>query len=91
MADGAQAASIALQVLEHTEEIDVAAAAPTLEHADLLAGLRTIAAMHRWDSREVRAVAFLMFENGHLTHDETAWMSGYIGTDPPMRPTSPMG
>ena len=74
-----------------SDEIDVAASAPALEHADLLAGLRTIAAMFGWDNDEVRAVAFLMFENGHLTLDETAWVSGYIGGGSPMCPTSPMG
>jgi len=57
----------------------------------MLLGLRTVASMFGWECREVRAVAFLMFENGHLTHDETAWLSGYEGVGAPMQPRSPLG
>ena len=72
-------------------EIDIASAAPELEHPDLIAGLRTIAFAFKWDSREVRSVSFLMFEHRHLTHDETAWLAGYEGVDAPMTARSPLG
>ena len=72
-------------------EVDIAAAAPKLEHPDLIAGLRTIAKAFNWDTLEVRSVAFLLFEHGHLTHDEAAWLSGYDGQNAPMNPISPTG
>lgn len=46
--------------------------------------------MLEWESREVRAVAFLMFEHGHLNNDETAWLSGYEGIGAPMKAASPL-
>ncbi|MGD9999423.1 MAG: hypothetical protein AB7U39_21090 [Ilumatobacteraceae bacterium] len=79
------------RVLAASKEVDIASAAPALEHADLITGLRTVATMFGWDSREVAAVAFLMFEHGHLTLDETAWLSGYEGVGAPMQPRSPLG
>jgi hypothetical protein len=72
-------------------EIAIACAAPDLEHPDLVSGLRTISFSFGWDCRQVRAVAFLMFEHGHLTHDETAWLAGFEGTDAPMEAVSPLG
>ena len=79
------------RVLAASIEIDIASAAPMLEHAEMVSGLRTVASMFGWESREVAAVAFLLFENGHLTHDETAWLSGYEGVGAPMQPRSPLG
>jgi hypothetical protein len=79
------------RVLAASNEIDIASAAPALEHTDLINGLRTVATMFHWESREVAAVAFLMFEHGHLTLDETAWFSGYEGVGAPMEPRSPLG
>jgi hypothetical protein len=87
----AEAIEIAGRVLSASTEIDIASAAPALEHAELLLGLRTVATMFGWGNREVGAVAFLMFENGHLTLDETAWLAGYEGVGAPMRPHSPVG
>jgi hypothetical protein len=71
-------------------EIDVASAAPDLEHADLISGIRTIAQMFEWEGREVRAVAFLMFEHGRLNNDETARLSGYEEIGAPMNAASPL-
>ena len=79
------------RVLAATKEIDIASSAPALEHLDLLLGLRTVAKMFGWENLEAGAVAFLMFENGHLTLDETAWIAGYEGHGAPMRPRSPLG
>jgi hypothetical protein len=88
--DGAVAAGIRMLASASTE-IEVATAAPELEHADLISGLRTISQMFKWDNREVGAIAFLMFEHGHLNQDETAWLSGYQGIGAPMAPRSPIG
>jgi hypothetical protein len=88
-ADEDDAVEIAGRVLEHSAEIDIARAAPVLSHAELVMGLRTIAAMFEWESREVKAVVFLMFEHGHLTIDEATWLAGYEGIDAPMQPRSP--
>jgi hypothetical protein len=88
--DETEAATVAMHMLGPSTEIDVASAAPDLEHADLISGIRTIAQMFEWESREVRAVAFLMFEHGHLNNDETAWLSGYDGIGAPMKAASPL-
>ena len=85
------AVEIARRVIASSTEIDIASAAPALEHLDLLLGLRTVAKAFGWQSREVGAVAFLLFENGLLTLDETAWLAGYEGIEAPMRPQSPHG
>jgi len=85
------AITVASRVLAASIEIDIASAAPLLEHPEMLLGLRTVAGMFGWECREVRAVAFLMFEHGYLTHDETAWLSGYEGVGAPMQPGSPLG
>ena len=85
------AVEIAGRVLEHSTEIDIARAAPVLLHAELVMGLRTVAAMFEWPSHEVKAVVFLMFEHGHLTLDEATWLAGYEGVDAPMQPRSPLG
>jgi len=90
-ADASEAISFGESILAASTEIDIAAAAPHLQHAQLVAGLRTVATMFGWESAEVRAVAFLMFENGHLTLDETSWLSGYEGVGAPMQPRSPRG
>ena len=87
--DQAEAVAVSGHLLAASIEIDIASAAPDLAHADLIAGLRTISKAFEWDHREVRAVAFLMYEHGHLNHDETAWLSGYEGIDAPMRAVSP--
>ena len=87
----ADAVETARHLLAGSAEIDIATAAPVLEHADLIMGVRTLAKTFRWDSLEVRALAFLMFEQGHLTLDETAWLSGYEGVGAPMQPQSPLG
>jgi hypothetical protein len=79
-----------MHMLGPSTEIDVASAAPDLEHADLISGIRTIAQMFEWESREVRAVAFLMFEHGRLNNDETAWLCGYDGIGAPMKAASPL-
>lgn len=79
------------RVLAASKEIDIACAAPVLQHAELIMDLRAVASAFGWDSREVGAVAFLMFEHGYLTLDETAWLSGYEGVGAPMQPRSPLG
>jgi len=86
-----EAVEIGSRIIAGSTEIDIASAAPPLEHPDLLLGLRTVAKAFDWESREVRAVAFLLFENGLLTLDETAWLAGYDGVDASMRPQSPHG
>ena len=89
--DEAVAVETGRRVLAANAEIDIASAAPVLEHPDLILGLRTVATMFGWESREVGAVAFVMFENGHLTLDETAWLAGFEGVGAPMQPRSPIG
>jgi hypothetical protein len=79
-----------MHMLGPSTEIDVASAAPDLEHADLISGIRTIAQMFEWEGREVRAVAFLMFEHGRLNNDETARLSGYEEIGAPMNAASPL-
>jgi hypothetical protein len=88
--DEDEAVAVGGRTLAASTEIDIASAAPDLAHADLISGLRTLAKAFEWDSREVRAVAFLMFEHNHLSLDETAWLAGYEGIDAPMRAVSPL-
>jgi hypothetical protein len=88
--DEAEAVAVSSRVLAASTEIAIASAAPDLAHADLISGLRTVAKAFEWDSREVRAVAFLMFEHDQLSLDETAWLAGYEGIDAPMRAVSPL-
>jgi hypothetical protein len=85
------AIAVGNRIVAANTEIDIASAAPDLEHADLILGLRTISKMFEWDNREVRVVAFLMFEHGQLNLDETAWLSGYEGINAPMKAASPLG
>ena len=69
----ADAVETGRRVLAASAEIDIASAAPVLEHADLVMGLRTVAMSFGWESREVRAVAFLMFERPpHARRDGVA-------------------
>ncbi len=90
-ADTDDTITAAANALHTITEVDIAAAAPKLEHPDLIAGLRTIAKAFNWDTLQVRSVAFLLFEHGHLTHDEAAWLGGYDGRNAPMNPVSPTG
>jgi hypothetical protein len=78
-------------VTSSNDEIVIASAAPTLEHADLCLGVRTLSMAFRWHNREVGGVAFLMFEHGHLTESETAWLAGFVGLDAPATDVSPLG
>lgn len=86
----AAAITTASESLNTMTEIDVASAAPSLKHTNLIAGLRTITKAFNWSTQEVRAVAFLLFEFDHLTEDEAAWLSGFEGDGAPMNPVSPI-
>jgi hypothetical protein len=86
----ADAVETSVRVLTMSRELEIARAAPDLVHSDLVVGLRTVASAFRWDCREVAAVAFLMSEHGHLTLDETSWLSGFEGIGAPMQPSSPL-
>lgn len=88
--DEDEAITRATSVVAASSEIPIASAAPDLQHADLVFGLRTVASMFQWDGREVRAVAFLLFEHGHLNLEESAWLAGYEGIDAPMKEVSPL-
>ena len=90
-ADEADAAPIAIRMLESNGEIAIASASPRLEHADLCLGVRTLAMAFQWHNREVAGVTFLMFEHGHLTERETAWLAGFVGHDAPSAHLSPLG
>jgi hypothetical protein len=72
-------------------EIAVASAAPPLVHPDVVLGVRALARAFEWPTREVKAVAFLMFEAGALSVDETSWLAGYVAEDAPMERVSPLG
>ena len=89
--DEVDAARIAIRMLASSDEIAIAWTSPTLEHAELCLGVRTLATMFRWHNREVRGVTFLMFEHGHLTERETAWLAGFVGRDAPAAYLSPYG
>ena len=54
-------------------------------------GLRTLVTAFAWESTEIRLVAFMMFEFGHLNEAEAAWMVGYLGPNAPMAPVGPIG
>ena len=71
-------------------EIGVADAAPELVHADTVAGVRVLAQAFDWPTVQVRAVAFLLYDAGVLTADETAWLSGFVADDAPMVATPPI-
>ena len=87
--DPAEAAAAATRILAAHREVQLAFAAPELTNPDLVMGLRTLTAAFTWSNLEVRSVAFLLYEHGHLTVDEAAWLGGYEGKDPPMTVTSP--
>lgn len=87
----ADAVETSVRVLTTSGEIEIVRAAPDLVHSDLVMGLRTLTLAFRWDCREVAAVAFLLYEHGHLTLDETAWLSGFEGIGAPMQRRSPLG
>jgi hypothetical protein len=86
-----EAIDVGGRILADCTEIDIATAAPHLEHPSLIAGLRTVATAFEWSSREVRALVFLLFEHDHLTLEEAAWLGGFAGSDAPMEPVSPLG
>jgi len=92
---GAHTESDALQVarrwLDADDEIRIVAAAPPLVHAGLCLGVRTFVTAFEWTNREVRGVAFLMYEHGMLDEPETAWLAGYLGEDAPVEAASPLG
>jgi len=90
-ADEAEAARVAIRILTSNDEIEIAAASPTFDHPDLCLGVRALSSAFRWHNREVRGVSFLMFEYGHLSEPETAWLEGFIGTDAPASHVSPLG
>jgi hypothetical protein len=88
--DEVEAVAVGSRVLAASTEIDIASAAPDLAHADHISELRTLAKAFDWDSREVRAVAFLMFDHDQLSLDESVWLAGYEGIDAPMKAVSPL-
>ncbi len=91
---GAESERDALQIakrwLEDDDELRIVAAAPALVHLDLCLGVRTLTLAFDWHNREVRGVTFLMYEHGHLTEQETAWLAGYVGESAPGRAASPL-
>lgn len=81
----------AAATLAANTEIAIIANAPHLEHVELVLGLRGLASSFKWSYQEVCATAFMLYEHGHLTEPETAWLAGYEGRDAPMSPISPLG
>ena len=79
------------RALEGSEEIDIVGAAPALEHAQLVLGVRTLIQAFGWSSTEVRGLAFVLHEADALTEDAAAWLAGYCGVDAPMSRQSPLG
>lgn len=71
-------------------EVSVADAAPRLVHRDVVMGIQALARAYEWPAREVKSVAFLLFEAGALTEEETSWLAGYLAEDAPMEPVSPL-
>jgi hypothetical protein len=57
--------------------------APPLVHRSLVLGVRTLVTAFEWTATEVRGVAFLLYEHGHLTREETGWLAGYVAADAP--------
>lgn len=84
------------QMTEHVgwfcrqREVAVADASPHLVHRDAVMGVRALAKAYEWPAGEVKGVAFLLFEVGALTLEETSWLAGYIAEDAPMQPVSPL-
>jgi hypothetical protein len=78
-----------LRALSNSAEVSIASAAPPLAHRDFVLGLRTLATVHSWDSRQMRSIASLLCEFGHLTDAETAWLAGWVGADAPKRVIDP--
>jgi hypothetical protein len=71
-------------------EVSIADAAPPLVHRDVVMGVQDLARAFEWPAREVKGVAFLLFEAGALTAEETSWLAGYVAEDAPMEPVSPL-
>ncbi len=86
-----EALKIAKRWLKSDDEIRIVAAAPLLAHPDLCSGVRTLTQAFDWHNREVRGVVFLMYEHGHLTESEAAWLAGYMGESAPGQAASPLG
>ena len=80
-----------LEEFSRSREVSVANAAPPLVHPDVVMGVQALARAYEWPAGEVRGVAFLLFEAGALTVEETSWLAGYLAEDAPMEPVSPLG
>jgi hypothetical protein len=70
--------------------VAVANAAPRFVHPDVVMGVQALARAFEWPALEVKGVAFLLFEAGTLTEQETSWLAGYLAEDAPMEPLSPL-
>lgn len=79
------------RAIEESKEIAIVSGAPPLEHRRLVLGVRTLIQGFHWSSKEVRSLAFVLYEADALTIDEAAWLAGYCGADAPMSPQSPLG
>lgn len=72
-------------------ELTVVDAAPSIAQVTLVKGLLNVAQGYTWGATEMRSIAFVLWESGCLTHDETAWLAGYVGPDASMTAISPLG
>ena len=79
------------RAIEGSEEINIVGAAPSLEHARMVHGIRNLIQAFGWSSTEVRGLAFVLHEAGALTEEEAAWLAGYCGVGAPMSRESPLG
>lgn len=74
-----EAILVAVELLAGSDELRVASSAPSLDHRDVVAGVRALTLAFDWSRTEVRAVARLFEEHGLLTESETDWLSHWTG------------
>ena len=81
---------LAVLAASSLDEVRIASAAPTLRDPERVQSVRSLIKAFKWTQPEVRGLAFVLFEYGFLSEDETAWIAGFAAVDAPMRPVSPI-
>lgn len=89
--DTDRAIRMCADTLQGSREVAIADAAPALDHAELVMGIRTLVTGFDWPAGQVTGLTFLLAEHGAVTAEEAAWLSGYVAWDAPMKPIRPDG
>lgn len=89
--DSDRAIRICTDTLEGAREVAIADAAPSLDHPELVMGIRTLVTGFDWPAGQVTGLTFLLAEHGAINDEEAAWLSGFVAWDAPMKRVWPDG